>query len=129
VIDNLASRWTKEETELLKKHLENQDYEELCELFPGRTKAGIKAKQKRLLKEDPIPKKLIPAIFKYYLDGEADGQILQRMMKAGYNYTLKDIAVAVKKARAESEAIYAEEHNRKPTLDQLKEFIESRKNG
>lgn len=129
MIDNLASRWTKEETELLTKHVESEDYEMLCELLPGRTKAGIKAKQKRLLKADPIPKRLIPTMFKYYLDGEAEGQILQRMMKAGYNYTLKDIAVALKKARQESEAIYAEEHNKKPTLEQLKTFIEKRNNG
>lgn len=129
MIDNLASRWTKEETELLKKHLENEDYDELCKIFPGRTKAGIRAKKKRLLKEDPIPSKLVRTVFRYHLDGESDGQILQRMMKAGYNYTLKDIAVAAKKARLESEAIYAEEHNKKPTLDQLKAYIEKRNNG
>lgn len=129
MIDNLASRWTKEETELLKKHLENEDYEELCGLFPGRTKAGIRAKKKRLLKENPIPTKLVKAVFKYHLNGESDGQILKRMMEAGYEYTLKDIAVAAKNARQESEAIYAEEHNKKPTLDQLREFIEKRNNG
>lgn len=129
MIDNLASRWTKQETELLKKHLNNEDYEELCELFPGRTKAGIRAKKKRLLKENPIPKSIARWIFKYHLNEESDGQILERMAKAGYEYTLRDIAVAAKNARLEAEAIYAEEHNRKPTLDQLKEFIEKRNNG
>jgi hypothetical protein len=51
------------------------------------------------------------------------------MMAAGHNYTLKDIAVVIKKARQEVEAIYAEEHTGRPTLDQLKEFIEGRNNG
>lgn len=127
MIDNLASRWTKEETALLAQHLESEDYEKLCELLPGRTKASIKAKQKRLLKADPIPKKLIPAMFMYHLAGEADGQILQRMMKAGFKYTLKDIAVALKKARQEVETVYAEEHNHKPTLEQLREFVNGKK--
>lgn len=126
MIDNLASRWSKEETDLLLKHLESQDYEELCELLPGRSKASIKAKQKRLLKADPIPRKFVPFMFKYHLEGESDGQILQRMNAAGHYFTLKDIAVALKKARQESEAIYAEEHNRKPTLDELRTFIEAR---
>jgi hypothetical protein len=129
MLDNLASRWTREETELLSKHLENCNYEELCELLPGRSKASIKAKQKRLLKEDPIPRKFIPFMFKYHLDGEPDGQILQRMTQAGHTFSLRDIAVALKKARQESEAIYAEEHSKKPTLDQLKEFIKKRNNG
>jgi hypothetical protein len=129
MFENLASKWTKEETELLSKHLENNDYEKLCELLPGRSKASIKAKQKRLLKADPIPRKLVPSIFRYHLEGEADGQILQRMIAAGYNYTLRDIAVAIKRARQESEAIYAEEHNRKPTLDELRAYVESRANG
>lgn len=121
--DNLAVRWTKQETEILEKHLESQDYEKLAELLPGRSKASIKAKQKRLLKANPIPKKLLPAILKYYLEGEAEGQILQRMLKAGYNYTLKDVGVALKKARTELEQAYAEERKHKPTLEQLREFI------
>jgi hypothetical protein len=127
MIDNLASRWSKQETEILSQHLESDDYELLESLLPGRTKAGIKAKQKRLLKADPIPKKLIPTMFRYHLEGEADGQIMQRMMKAGYNYTLKDIAVALKKARQEVETVYAEEYNHKPTLDQLREFVNGKK--
>jgi len=121
--DNLAVRWTKQETEILEKYLESQDYEKLAELLPGRSKASIKAKQKRLLKTNPIPKKLLPAILKYYLEGEAEGQILQRMLKAGYNYTLKDVGVALKKARTELEQAYAEERKHKPTLEQLREFI------
>ena len=129
MFDNLASRWTKQETDILEKHLENTDYEELCKLLPGRSKASIKAKQSRLFKLDPIPSKLKPAIFKYYLNGEAEGQILQRMMAAGHEYTLKDIAVVIKKARQQAEAIYAEEHTGRPTLDQLKDFIERRNNG
>ena len=129
MIDNLASRWTKQETDLLGNNLENTDYEELCKLFPGRSKASIRAKQKRLFKLDPIPSKLKPAIFKYYLSGEAEGQILQRMMVAGHEYTLKDVAVVIKKARQEAEQIYAEEHKGRPTLDQLKEFIDGRNNG
>jgi hypothetical protein len=129
MIDNLSSRWTKQETDILEKNLENVDYDELCKLLPGRSKASIKAKLNRLFKSDPIPSKLKPAIFKYYLSGEAEGQILHRMRAAGHNYTLKDIAVVIKKARQEVEAIYAEEHTGRPTLDQLKEFIEKRNNG
>lgn len=121
--DNTAVRWTKQETELLEKHLESTDYETLCELLPGRSKASIKAKQKRLLKANPIPTNLFLTMLRYYANGEAEGQILQRMMKAGYNYTLKDVGVAIKKARAECEAAYAEERGHKPTLDQLRDFI------
>lgn len=123
--DNLAVRWTKQETEILEKYLESQDYEKLVELLPGRSKASIKAKQKRLLKADPIPKKLALAILMYYLEGEAEGQILQRMLKAGYNYTLKDVGVALKKARTELEQAYAEERKHRPTLEQLREFIKN----
>lgn len=123
--DNLAVRWTKQETEILEKHLDSHDYEMLAELLPGRSKASIQAKQKRLLKANPIPSKLLPAILKYYLDGEAEGQILQRMLKAGYNYTLKDVGVALKKARTELEQAYAEERKHKPTLEQLREFVKN----
>jgi hypothetical protein len=130
MIDNLASKWSKEETELLRDNLESKNYEKLCDLFPGRTVAGIKAKQKRLLKEDPIPSSLVRGIFKYHLLGESDGQIFKRLVEAGHSkYTLKDIAVAAKKARQEAETIYAEEHSKKPTLDQLRNFIEKRING
>ena len=129
MIDNLASRWSKEETEILQNYKDSEDYEGLCELLPGRSKASIKAKQKRLLKEDPIPKKFVPGMFIYHLNGEADGQIMHRMMEAGYNYSLRDIAVAIKKARQQSEAIYAEEHGKKPTLDQLRLYVEKRRNG
>lgn len=129
--ENTTVRWTKVEIDILNKN-SNKTMEELIDLLPGRSKDSIKSKLKRLhkAKEAAVPAKLIPAMFRYYLDGEAEGQILQRMMKAGYNYTLRDIGIALKKAREESEAIYAEEHKRKPTLDQLKVFIEERiKNG
>lgn len=126
MLTNLASKWTKEESATLERNL-NLDIESLLELLPGRTKAGIIAKRKRLLKtkEEAIPSKIAKGIFRYYLDGEADGQILTRLSKAGYSYTLKDIAFSIKSTRAEIEKAYAEERNtqRKPTLDQLKEFI------
>lgn len=126
-IDNLAVRWTKEETELLEKYIESQDLEALCDLLPGRSKASIRAKQKRLLKANPIPSKLIPHIFKYYIEQEeAEGQILKRLVNAGYNFTLRDIGLAIKKAREQSEAIYAEERGHKPTFQQLQEFIRKR---
>jgi hypothetical protein len=123
MIDNFSVRWTKQETELLEKYVDSDDYEKLMTLLPGRSKASIKAKQKRLMRADPIPRNLAKFIFKYYLEGEAEGQILQRMMKAGHNYTLKDIGVAVKKVRLECEAAYAEERGHKPTLDQLREAL------
>ena len=129
--ENTTVRWTKNETEILNKN-KDKTIEELLDLLPGRSKDSIKSKLKRIYKaeETSIPPKLIPTMFKYYLEGEAEGQIMQRMMKAGYNYTLRDIGIALKKAREQSEAIYAEEHKRRPTLDQLKAFIEERaKNG
>lgn len=126
MIENFASRWTKEETELLTQHLESTDYEELERLFPGRSKSSIRAKQKRLKQANPIPAKFIPFMFKYHLEGEADGQILQRMIKSGYNYTLRDIGIALKGVRKEAEEAYAEEHKRRPTLDQLRDFVEKR---
>lgn len=121
--DNLSVRWTKQETDILQKHIESENYDKLMELLPGRSKASIKAKQKRLRKADPIPNKLVKFIFKYYLDGEAEGQILQRMIKAGYDYSLKDIGTAIKRVRTQYETAYAEERGHKPTLDQLKDYI------
>lgn len=139
MFDNLASKWSKEETQLLEKHLNNDDYEELCELFPGRTKAGIKAKQKRLIKskESKMPEAIARGIFKYYLNEEAEGQILLRLRAAGHDYTLKDISVAVRDCKllfSEQLKAYADQHNltRKykiPTLPQLKNFIEATKLG
>lgn len=125
-LDNLSVRWTKQETEILQSHVESEDYDKLMELLPGRSKASIKAKQKRLLKASPIPNNLARPIFKYYLEGEAEGQILQRLTEAGYNFTLRDIGVVIKKAREQSEAIYAEERGHKPTFQQLQEFIKDR---
>lgn len=125
--DNTTVRWTKEETSTLEANLYSTDYDKLEELLPGRSINSIKAKQKRLQKADPIPRNLVPTMFNYYLQGEAEGQILKRMMDAGLGpYTLRDIGLALKKARTESERIYAEEHNHKPTLDQLRDFIKER---
>ena len=136
MINNLASRWTKEETELLSKNLENENYEELCDLLPGRSKASIKAKQRRLNK-DKIPTNIVLGMFKYYLEGEPEGQILLKLKAAGHNYTLNEIALNLKQTRAEfSEKFkdYAEERKirprfKVPTLDQLRLFIELSKSG
>lgn len=127
-IDNLAVRWTSEETRILQEHIDSTDYDLLAQLLPGRSKSSIRAKQKRLIKSDPIPANMKGGIMKYYLEGESEGQILQRLIKAGYNYTLKDIGTTINRIRKDLETAYMSIHNTKPTLDQLREFVKN-KNG
>jgi hypothetical protein len=147
VLDNLAVRWTREETKILEDNL-SEDIETLLELLPGRTKAGISAKKKRLLSANPIPTKFRAGILRFYLAGEPEGQILARMKEAGHSYTLRDIGAALKSARAEVETAYKEFYTSKleslstsmsdsalrlklkerlksrPSVQQLKEFLE-----
>jgi hypothetical protein len=130
MIGNLASsRWSKEEVSILSKYIDSTDYVMLEDLLPGRSKASIKAKQKRLLKEDPIPNKLKGRLLYYHLEGESDGQILKRLTDAGYFFTLRDIGSTLLVLRKELAKEYSKEHNDAPTLDKLKLFLESKTSG
>lgn len=122
-IDNLAAKWAKEETDILEKHLECKDLSELTELLPGRSRQSIKAKIKRIKKANPIPDSLAFAALKYELEGLALPEIMRKMTSAGYSYSLKEIAVAVKKQQVKLEQAFQENQGFKPTKQQLKEFI------
>ena len=106
--------WTQPELDYLTKQIIANDYE--IEDLPftrmqsdlNRTFGSVKLRAERLLKTmeekaNPLvwPKSYSNAVFKYYLEGLPEGEILAKMQANGINeYALKDIVSEVKKRKA-----------------------------